>query len=172
MNFLRWLKKRLGKISLRHALIFTLVNAVFLLYFSNIVVRLLFFTACALVIFYLGRLPVDVDLSPLASAILMHWYSPAVGIQFAIWTLPAADVLAGQFNQWTFVSVISLICGLLIGSFFIGFNYKVLFMASIIAYNLVRMFITSIIMKNGVSGIQAGLSHMFIYLVLIGMIPF
>jgi hypothetical protein len=171
MKFKQWLKKRLGKTSLRSALLFTIINLLFLLYFSNILIRLLFFTACAAVTYYLGRLPFDIDLVPLASGMLMIWYDPAVAIQFAIWTIPAADVFAGQFNQWTFVSMISLVLGLLTASLFRRLDYKILLFAAIISYNIIRIFITSIIMKQGVSGMQASLTHMFIYLVLVSLFP-
>ncbi|MCM2325740.1 MAG: hypothetical protein NDI94_04700 [Candidatus Woesearchaeota archaeon] len=171
MKLKQWLKKRLGKTSIRSALLFTIINLLFLIYFSNILIRLLFFTACVIVTYYLGRLPFDLDLVPLASGILMIWYDPAMAIQFAIWTIPAADVFAGQFNQWTFVSMISLVIGLIIASLFKSLDYKILLFAVIISYNLIRMFITSIVMKQGISGIQAAFTHMFTYLILVSILP-
>lgn len=171
MKFLSWLKKRLGKVSLRSALIFTLINIAMMLFFSNLLVRIVLFIICAAVIFYLGKLPVDLDFIPLASGLLMIWYEPMMAIQFLLWTMPVTDVIAGQFNQWTFVSVVSLIIGILSSMFFRNLGYKIALAALIIVYDIIRAFITSIIMKQGISGIQASFSHSFIYLIVISALP-
>ena len=171
MKFKSWLKKRLGKISLRNALIFTLINIIFMAYFFNLLVGIILFIICVIVIYYLGKLPFDLDFIPFSSGLLLIWYEPMMAIQFVLWTMPAADEIAGQFNQWTFVSVISLLLGVLFSMFFKNLYYKLVLSLIIISYNLIRAFITSIVMKQGINGIQASFSHAFIYLVVIAAIP-
>lgn len=140
---LKKISKSAMGIPLRYILIFTLINMVFLLYFGNILIRLAFFALCVSVLYFFGRLPfADVDPVPFTTAVLFLFFDFPVAVQYAVWTCPAADAMTGNFNQWTFVTLASIILSLFISGLFpLGTLYfLVLF---VVLYNLARLIITA-----------------------------
>ncbi|MEM4397530.1 MAG: hypothetical protein QW757_02810 [Candidatus Woesearchaeota archaeon] len=142
--------KRLFNIPFRYILLFTLINTIFLFYFGHVLIRVLMFLFCVLILYFFGQLPfADVDPVPFTSALNHLFFGLPVAIQYAIWVCPIADAITGNINQWTFVTLFSIIASLLISSLFPlnSFFYLIVF---IILYNLIRFVIT--IFLGGITG--------------------
>jgi hypothetical protein len=163
------LSKRVMNIPLRYVLLFTLINTIFLFYYGHIVTRVGLFLVCVVVLYFFGRLPfADVDPVPFTSAINYLFFGLPVALQYAIWVCPAADAMTGNFNQWTFVTLVSILASLFITSLF-GFSPYYFLLVMILLYNLIRLILTSVL--GSLSGaIISTTTNALLYFIISGLV--
>jgi len=166
---LKKISKRVMNIPLRYILIFTLINTFFLLYFGNILIRIAFFVICVVILHFFGRLPfADVDPVPFTTGIIYLIFDLPTAAQYAIWTCPAADAITGNFNQWTFVTLGSLLSSLIISSI-LGFNPIYFLICLILVYNIIR-FIVTLYLGSLDGALISTSTNTFIYLIITSLI--
>ncbi len=169
-----FLERRLGQVSVRTAIIFTLINTIFLLLLGDIFIRLFLFMVCAIFLYFFGKLPfVDLDPVPFVTAIHYLLYGFLPSLQFIVWTIPAADVIANRLSQWSLVNLISLAFSITISYLIKNFLSTTLFLSSIIIlHNLARIVISLAFFKANFYELKAPLSNTFVYLILINALGF
>jgi hypothetical protein len=172
MELLTVLQKRLGTVSLKTALAFTLINTVFLLLFKDIFIRIAMFAFCAIFLYFLGRNQfIDADPVPLISGIHFLMYGFLSTIQFIIWTIPATDVIANRFNQWSFVNFSCLVLSISI-VYITGLNGIISLIFLILLHNFFRIIVNLFIFKKPLIEMRSVITHIILYLILLNSISF
>ncbi len=172
MEIVEWLQKRLGKISLKSAIIFTLVNTVFLLMFRDVFIRITMFLFCAVILYFIGKNPFfDADPVPFVSGIHLLLYGWLPTIQFIVWTIPASDVIANRFNQWSIINFSCLALSLSI-TYLFGIKGAIALIMLIVLHNFFRLMLNILFFKRPLLEVRSVFTHVIIYLVLINVISF
>ncbi|MBT3464657.1 hypothetical protein HN827_00795 [archaeon] len=160
------------KISLKKILIFSLLNLIMLLFLKDFFVKMVLFVISIILIFYNSRLfAIDIDPIPLSSGIVFFTCSYLGSLQFAFFTIPVSHAIAGRFNQFTFVDLISLIISLsvmiLIKDFFSVTGFLLIL---ILLNDIIRLLISFLILKAEIILILPITTHTIFYLILISII--
>ena len=163
------LSTKIRGMPLSYVLLFTLINTIFLIYFGYIIIRVALFFLCVAILHFFGKLQfADVDPVPFTTGINYLFFGLPVAIQYAIWVCPAADTITGNLNQWTFVTLGSIIASVSITSIF-GLSPVYFLIVMILLYNLIRFLITITI--GEISGaIISTTTNAFIYVLIANML--